>query len=75
MPDLNKIDECFVEALGGLVSVVGNNMELSVKPINGGNTKITKVRFTQYVRLMAINGIMILGKGFIHYISHIYCQE
>lgn len=43
MPELDKIDECFVEALGGLVSVVGNNMELSVKPINGTNTKITKV--------------------------------
>lgn len=43
LPDLSKIDECFVEALGGLVSVIGNNMKLSVKPVNAGNTRITKV--------------------------------
>jgi hypothetical protein len=49
VPDLFRIDECFVEALGGLVSVVANNMKLSIKPQNTGNTKITKVlTFTNY---------------------------
>jgi hypothetical protein len=31
VPDLDKIDECFVEALGGLVSVVANNVRIFVK--------------------------------------------
>lgn len=32
VPNLNVIDECFVEALGGLVSVVANNFILNVNP-------------------------------------------
>lgn len=43
VPDLLKIDECFVEALGGLVSVIANNVKLSIKPSGSSGTKITKV--------------------------------
>lgn len=42
VPDLTNIDECFVEALGGLISVVANNVQISVQPHNSGSTKIRK---------------------------------
>ena len=30
LSDVNKIDECFMEAFGGLVSVIANNVKLTV---------------------------------------------
>ena len=30
LSDINKIDECFMEALGGLISVIANNVKLTV---------------------------------------------
>jgi hypothetical protein len=48
VPDLSKIDECFVEALGGLVSVIADNLRITVSAPDGGNAKIIKVpRLTQ----------------------------
>lgn len=43
VPDLLNIDECFVEALGGLVSVVANHMKLTVKTQNSEGAKISRV--------------------------------
>ena len=76
VPDLTKIDECFVEALGGLVSVVGDNLKLSVKCSNQDQTKISKVSLLFIIpRLMVINGNMIRGIKFIVFINPIYYLE
>lgn len=41
LPNLNLIDECFMEALGGLVSVIANHVQLTVKP-NSSNISLKK---------------------------------
>lgn len=46
MNDISLLDEFFVDALGGLVSVVGDNIEISIKltakaPFNGIKIKKT----------------------------------
>ncbi|CAD8076924.1 unnamed protein product [Paramecium sonneborni] len=42
VPNLTNIDECFAEALGGLVSVVANHVQLSVQPMNTNKIQIKK---------------------------------
>ncbi len=41
--DTNVINECFIEAIGGLVSVIGFNFKMIVNTNGNNNVKITKI--------------------------------
>ncbi|CAK60386.1 unnamed protein product (macronuclear) [Paramecium tetraurelia] len=49
IPNLTNIDECFTEALGGLVSVVANYIQLSVQPMNSNKTQIKKAQGDKWI--------------------------
>lgn len=42
VPDLVNIDECFAEALGGLVSVVANHVQIAVQPLSSSKILMKK---------------------------------